>query len=345
MSEIRTPGDSGVLAARVYRGHQVEAWHRASIVVVEGDGAIRCAAGDPDLVTLGRSSLKPLQLFPLLASGAADHFCLAPEQLAIMAGSHTGTDAHRAVVDRNLRASQHGAGHLQCGSHWPLWMQEQKLFPTGGEERDPLRHNCSGKHSGFLALARHLGDASERYLDPDSPTQRQVRQALSDLCEVELSSLEPAVDGCSAPNYALPLVQLARAYLKLARARADRSVEQTHLARIRGAMLAHPEMVSGQGRLDLDLACALPGRLVAKIGAEAIELIALAEPELAIAIKVHDGNMRALGAICVEVLCQLGVLDPAHLPPSLQRHARPEVRNDRGLLSGHLEACLRLRTV
>jgi L-asparaginase II len=338
MSEDRTRDDGGAPAVQVWRSGRVEAWHRASIAVVGGDGQLTHALGDPDLITMGRSSLKPLQLFPLLDTGAVDRFGLEPEGLAIMAGSHTGTDAHRAVVLRNLHASGHAAEHLRCGSHWPLWMQEQKRFPVDGEERDPLRHNCSGKHSGFLALARHLGVDSALYLDPEAEPQRRVRQALAALCEVELDTLQPAIDGCSAPNYALPLRQLARTYLKLATAIAGRSVEQTHLARIRDAMLLHPEMVSGEGRLDLDLARAWPGTLFSKIGAEALELIALPEARLAIAIKIHDGNPRALGPVVVETLRQLGALDGRTLPPSLQRHACPEVRNDRGLLAGRIEA-------
>ena len=112
-------------------------------------------------------------------------------------------------------------------------------------------------------------------------------------------------------------------------------------ARIAAAMLEHPLLVSGEGRLDYDLMRSLPGKLVSKVGAEGLTLIAVREPAIGLAIKVHDGGERALAPICVAVLEQLGVLR-ASTKPLLARHRKPAVRNHRKLITGEIIPTLTL---
>lgn len=332
-------------AAVVYRGRWVESTHAASVAVVDGGGRLTHQLGDPWRPIVARSSIKPFQVLPLIVSGAADRFGITERQLAVMCGSHNGTDAHRAVVLDALHAAGNEAADLACGSHVPLGLQLQGLVPKADEHRDPLRHNCSGKHAGFLAQAAHLGEDKRRYLDPSSETQRRVRALLSSFCEVDLATLEPCTDGCSAPNYALPLAHLALGFMKLATARSDDPPVCGALARVRQAMHAAPDMVSGDRRLDLDLTRAFPERIVCKVGGEAVEAMAFADPPLGIAVKIHDGNFRALRPVCVELLRQLGLVPHPEQVPSLRRHVRPVLTNNAGLESGHLETCFALERV
>jgi len=331
-----TETTAGDILARVYRGDGLEAIHCGSVAVVNGAGELTHYVGDPRLTIMTRSSIKPFQLMPLLGSGAADHYGFEPRQLAIMCGSHNGSDDHRAVVAGNLEKSGSAPTDLQCGTHWPIGMQIGVQYPVNGEDQDPLRHNCSGKHSGFLALARFLGDEPGEYLNPASKAQQAVRANLASFCEYDESKLTPGIDGCSAPNYPLPLYNLALGYKKLANLDASDAAGMQVLARIKGAMTEFPEMVSGEGRFDLDLALSFPGNLICKVGAESLEAIGLSDPALGIAVKIHDGNDRALAAICIEVLRQLGVIDDIEKYPLLKRHVRPEVRNNRNLLTGHV---------
>jgi L-asparaginase II len=333
------------IAARVYRGKTIEAIHYGSIAVVDGSGRLTHYLGDPEMVTMMRSAIKPFQLLPLMTTGAADHFGFSPRQLAIMCGSHIGSDEHREVVLSNLALAGSTPESLGCGTHWPMGMEMRREYPLHDEDKDPTRHNCSGKHSGFLALARFLGDDAAKYLDPESKTQLTVKNAVANFCEYPIDKMAMGVDGCSAPNYPLSIRALARGFQKLATLDTDDLVIRPNLERIRAAMYAHPEMVSGAGRFDLALMSSFPNNALAKVGAESVEGIGLADPPLGIAVKIHDGNARALGAVVVEVLKQLGVLTNIDDVPKLLSYEKPEVRNVRDIVTGHVVPEFKLRKV
>ncbi|RKX28603.1 MAG: asparaginase [Candidatus Zixiibacteriota bacterium] len=333
------------ILARVYRGEAVEAVHYGAIAIVDGDGKLTHYVGDPHQPFMTRSSIKPFQIMPLLVSGAADHYGFTQRQLAIMCGSHTGSDDHYEVVMSNLRLAGNEPEDLQCGCHWPLGMMIDKKYPLDGEDKDPVRHNCSGKHSGFLALARFLDEAKEEYLNPNSQVQRMVKQILSDFCEYPEDKMPVGIDGCSAPNYPLPLFNLALGFMKIANLQSGGGVSADILSRIRDAMTTYPEMVSGEKRFDFDLARSFPSRLICKVGAESIEIIGLSDPPLGITIKIHDGNQRALGAVCVSVLKQLGIIKNMKDYPLLAKHERPEIRNYRDTLTGHISAEFELKEI
>ncbi len=335
------PRDADI-GALVYRGKAVEAIHYVSIAVVDGSGRLTQYLGDPMMVTMTRSSIKPFQLMPLLLTGAADRFAYGDRNLSIMAGSHSGTDEHVAVVRENLSMASNDPSMLKCGAHWPIEMQNDQTYPTKGEDRDPLRHNCSGKHSGFLALARHLNVEVERYLDPESEGQRLIKQAIADSCEFPQDKMPLGIDGCSAPNYPLPLANLALGFMKLACARDGAPANQA-MARIRGAMAEYPIMFSGRNRLDYNLMQSFPGRIVCKGGAESLQGIGFSDPPMGIAVKIHDGGFRALGAICHELLRQMGLAKPGTSLPLLAQYERPEIRNNACLLTGYIVPSFRLR--
>lgn len=335
--------NSPQLAATVYRGESIEALHYASIAVVDQTGKLTHSLGDPEMVSMTRSCVKPFQALPLLTTGAADHFKFTPRQLAVICGSHNGSDDHHAVVLSILEAIGCAPNDLQCGCHWPLGMQEQMTFPTQGEEHDPVRHNCSGKHAGFLALAKFLGDDVSTYIDPESRTQQLVKQAVSDFCGYPIDKMPTGVDGCSAPNCPLPLVNVARAFMKLANLDSDDLIVRAALTRIRDAMSTYPEMVSGRNRLDLALMRSFEENIVCKIGAESIEGIGLAEPSVGIAVKVHDGSWRALGAIIIETLKQLDIIQNIEHFPYMKKHEQPEIRNVRKIVTGRIVPSFELR--
>jgi len=322
--------------ARVYRGNREESVHYGSIAVLDKHGKLTHYLGDPEFFTFVRSSSKPFQLIPLVESGAADHFKFTPKQLSVMCGSHTGTDHHRTTVIANLEVAGNSADNLKCGCHVPIFMTLKAVFPTAGEERDPLRHNCSGKHSGFLALAKFLGEDVETYLDLDSKVQKMVLKRVSDLYEYPEDMIELGVDGCSAPNFGLPLKYTAIAFRRLAMAEGKDERESKVLARIRDAMMEYPEMVSGEGRFDLALMNSFPGNVVCKVGAESIEGIGFKNEQIGIAVKIHDGNQRALYPVCIEVLRQLGIIDDPLKYEHLAPFYKAEIINYRKILTGRV---------
>jgi L-asparaginase II len=310
--------------------------------VVDTEGNLTHYLGDPEFSTQARSEAKPFQLIPLLRTGAADLYGFTEKQLAIMCGSHTGTEEHVEVVKANLTAAGNHESHLQCGTHPPIHYGIEKKLPREGEEFSPLQHNCSGKHSGFLALARFLKEDVGQYLDPNSKTQQLVLDAISELYGFPREKITIGIDGCSAPVFGMPLKQAAIAFARLANQTADDPKMKEILGRIKKAMTEYPEMVSGPGRFDLALAKTFPGNVVNKIGAEGIEGIGFSDPPLGIAIKILDGNVRALYPTVIEVLRQLNLLegvDMTHLQPFID----PEVKNWRGLVAGRIEAGFKLK--
>lgn len=332
-------------AVTVFRGDGVEAVHHIAVAVVNNEGHLTHYVGDPSFNVMTRSSIKPFQLMPLFISGAADHFGFSNEQLSIMCGSHNGTDIHREIVKSNLKLAGNSPDDLRCGSHWPVWMQPDEIFPQNGEEKDPLRHNCSGKHSGFLALSRYLKEDIATYLEPDSKTQEMVKQALADFCQFDTKQMKQGIDGCSAPNYSLSLQSLAFGYMKLANGLGENESMKVIANRIRSAIWEFPYMVSGDNRFDYDLKRSFPRNALCKVGAEAVEAFGFAEPSIGIAIKILDGNWRALWPVCIEVIKQLGIIKKGQVPAELSKYEKPEILNVRKFVTGHIVAEFDLKKV
>jgi L-asparaginase II len=326
------------VAVRVMRGEHEDAVHAASVAVVDARGNLVRSFGEPRRPVVLRSAAKPFQALPLVSSGAADALGLGHAELALASASHNGSDLHVAGVRRLLELAGAAPEALRCGAHLPIGMRLTGACPEHGEDKEVLRHNCSGKHAGFLALSRHLGAPFEDYLSPGGAVQMAVRKAIEEACELLPGSLVAAIDGCSAPTYALPLAALAVGFKNLALGASASSLSAPALARVRDAMQAEPVLVSGEGRFDYDLARSFAGNVVNKGGAEAILGLGLREPALGVAIKVHDGGERALAPLAVAVLRELGIVPDLASFPLLARHDRPALSNYAGLRVGEIRA-------
>jgi L-asparaginase II len=298
------------------RGAIVEAQHLGAVAVADARGQLIAAYGDPQTVTFMRSSAKPFQALALVESGAAEAFGFTPREVAIACASHRGLDMHAETI-RGLHAKIGvGEADLLCGAH-PLEDPEtMKRLILAGEEPTAIRHNCSGKHTGMLAAAMHNGWPIADYINPQHPLQQTILQAFAEVCGLGPGQVVVGVDGCSAPNFAVPLVNAAAAFARLADPSELPPARAQALRTIFAAMTSQPEMVSGPGGFDTELMRLRPG-LVAKGGAEGYQGLGLApgalgpgSPALGIALKVADGGARrgvtALAA--TETLRQLGAL-------------------------------------
>lgn len=336
----RAPGH--VPVALVTRGEGVESVHWGSVAVVDRNGRLLHAAGEPGALTFTRSALKPLQAIPFVRAGGPARFGYRQGQVALLCASHSGEARHVDAVRDMLERAGNCADELQCGTHAPGHYEVRGEVPPP-PPWSPLAHNCSGKHAGMLACCALHGWSKADYLDCAHPLQREIRTTVAKFAGVAEDDLVPGIDGCSAPNYALPLAALALAYARLATAGPDDPEFGAAPASLRDAMIAKPEMVSGAGRSDATLMAAGRGDWVAKIGAEGVQAIGVASLGLGIAVKVADGAKRALMPTVVAVLDELGLLgvdERAALAPL----ARPEVLNYRGIVTGRIEPVVRLRS-
>jgi L-asparaginase II len=327
--------------AVVLRGDAPESIHYGSVAVTDAEGNLLYSAGDPHAAMFTRSSLKPFQAMPVLASGAADAFGYGPAEFALMCASHSGEPRHVAVVASMLQRIGCTKDDLQCGLHTPYFYQWLERTPEPGAKFTTLHHNCSGKHSGMLTWCRHCAHPVGSYLDPEHPLQRAIRGSVGHFTGTPESQLQRGIDGCSAPNYALPLEGLARAFARLT-LRKDDADYGSAPTRIFDAMAANPGLVSGERRNDLAIMQTGAGDWASKVGAEGVQGIAVRSRGLGIAIKIADGNTRALFPVTVYVLQQLGLLAHPESTP-LGAYANPVQRNLRGIATGRIQPIVELR--
>lgn len=324
----------------VTRGEQVESLHFGSIAVCDSEGNLIAGWGDPHLVTFTRSTAKPVQAYPLVAEGGPDRFGLTEAELAIACASHSGTDLHADTVARILQKIGQSEGDLHCGTHPPFDPDVAQRIVSGELAPSPLRHNCSGKHAGMLGLATLLDQPVGSYLDLHGECQQRILESVGRMMGLERESIRIGIDGCSAPNFAVPLSAGARAYARLAQAGTVREADPT-AHQIYQAMTSFPLMVSGPGRFDTVLMSAGKGRILGKGGAEGCYALGLkgdpkgGQVSLGVMLKVSDGDRtgRAVRVAVLEVLRQLGRMSPAELSALEDSHVSP-ISNHRGRIVG-----------
>jgi L-asparaginase II len=329
-----------------HRGSVVESRHRGHVVEVDATGTVIRAVGDPEVVVNLRSAMKPFALAALLEAGGIAAFDLSPAEVAVMASSHSGEDAHVRTIQSVMRRAGVSQSLLACGVEGaPLDALTAARLLRDGERPGPIRHQCSGQHASTILLARLKGWSLEDYWRDEHPAQAAVRWAVAAAFGVAQDDLVTAVDECGVLTYAFSLREIARAYALLAdpdaiMPRDPRAEVARWLVVVRDAMLAHPEMVAGsRDRLDTSLGKAVPGRVVAKGGAEALRGIAILGGQrggryvgpsgMALKIEDGDGRRRATHAVTIEALRQVGVLD-AQAVRLLARYARPSTTDDHG---------------
>ena len=281
------------LEVTLRRGCISESQHRVHAVVCDGRGRVLMCAGDPGFETFIRSALKPFQALPFLSSGAVDQMEVGDRGVAISCASHAGTNTHAREAFKLLWKADLEASQLQC----PI--------PAGADS--PLQHNCSGKHAAFLATSRKMSWPLENYLQSDHPLQVEVNRRVAELLGLPAEELVAARDDCGAPTLRLQLAQMALLYAHLG------ASQQAEFEQISRAMLAHPELVAGDGRFDTELMRRSHGQVLSKGGAEGIQCLSRIGEGLGGAIKVEDGSKRAKQAVALHLLRQLEWLTPMGL--------------------------------
>lgn len=317
------------LRVETTRGDLIESVSSVSVAVADADGHLLAWAGEPRRVTHLRSAAKPFQAVPLIQDGVVDRFGITTEELALACASHNSESEQVSRVVAWLERLDLGERHLACGPHRPLSrdLALPEVEPRHERHRrlTPVMSNCSGKHTGMLALAKAHGWPTAGYHEAAHPVQRRMLRAMAEYAGVDPGEIRTAVDGCGVLTFAIPLVAAARAFAQLVAgaARADPAASA-----VVGAMVGHPDLVAGRGRLDTAVLRVYGGQVIAKVGAEGVYGAAVASRGLGVALKVEDGSAWAAIVALVAVLDQLGVTPPAS--NVLAAFARRPVRNTRG---------------
>jgi L-asparaginase II len=327
--------------AQVVRGETVESIHRGHLVVMDASKRILNVVGDPDFVTYFRSASKSFQAIPFITSGAADRFGMMEPEIAMACASHSGEPVHVALTAGMLDKAGLTEADLKCGTHLPFNEAEAERMLQAGERPNQLHNNCSGKHAAMVAYAKHIGAEVGTYDRIDNPIQQEILRTVAAFAEMPSEEIAIGIDGCAAPNFAMPLSAMARCFANLIDPPAGFSGElRAACKRIVSAQLNHPELIGGTERLDTLLMKAAPRRFISKVGADGVWLCGVPPIEqypsgLVIALKIEDGDdRRARPVVAVSVLKRLGLL-PADSLPDLDPMP---LKNRRGDVVGRVES-------
>lgn len=307
---------------QILRGGIVESIYYGAVAVVTAEGKLFARAGNPEVVTFMRSSAKPFQAVPLVELDGLEKYQMTGEELAITCASHSSTDTHLKTVYGLQGKIGITENDLACCTHQPFDRASKSKLRDQGNLPTQNHHNCSGKHTGMLGLAALLGASREGYTEIDHPVQQRILETFSEICGLEPDQIQIGRDGCSVPTFALPLFNAALGWARLVKPDAFPENRALACRKITAAMGDHPFFVAGPGRLDTRLMELMEGKIISKAGAEAYQAAGIFEnaispgsPALGITMKIASGDpgKRALGAVMIETLRQLGFFSPEQL--------------------------------
>ncbi len=330
------------ILAKVIRGETVESVHRGHLIAIDGNGKTLLSIGDPGMVTYLRSAAKPFQALPLITCGAADHFGFSEEEIALACASHSGEPRHVRIVQLMLDRCELTEAHLRCGTHLPFSDKDAERMQRSGERPTQLHNNCSGKHAAMLAFAKYVRADLSTYEATNHPVQQTILETIARFAEMPESEVAIGIDGCAAPNFAMPLAAMARSFANLIVPAKFDEKNQNACRRIADAMTKFPELIGGTERLDTMIMQAAPGRILSKVGADGVWLCAILPcgkfpAGLGIALKIEDGDdRRGRPVVAVEVLRRLGILSNEDLPDI----SPMPIKNRRGDVIGHVESSI-----
>jgi len=334
------------------RGKIVESTHYGAVAVVDSRGNSLASYGDPQAVAFLRSSAKPFQVLPFVERGGVEHFGFTEQELALACASHEGSDEHVRVARSILEKAGVDESALLCGSHMPGDVEVYKRLIKRDEAPTPIRNNCSGKHSAMLAHAKMRGLPLDTYLESGHPIQQDILASFAEMCLLPSNQVHLGIDGCSAPNFAVPLFNSALAFARLCDPHDLPKSRAESCRTVTSAMRAHPEMISSATEFDCRLMQVGRGKIVCKRGAEGYQAIGLLpgainadSPGIGIAIKIMDGDLgqrrldlsaytRVRPAVALEILKQLGALSEAQCSELAEFGPVKPVTNHHGLVVG-----------
>ncbi len=293
IQEKLTTRTNNYLKILVKRGSSVESIHRAHASICDTKGRTLMKAGSSDYETFIRSALKPFQVLPFLTSGTAEKYNLDEKTLAIACGSHSGSADQARTAFRLLWNADIDIKELKC--------------PVPQNKKSKLQHNCSGKHSAFLATCKKMNWDLESYLMGHHPLQKEIFRRVSELLKIPAEELIAERDDCGAPTLLLRLSQMAILYAHLSRS------DNPEFEKITRAMTNHPDLLAGDGNFDTELIKRGHKQIISKGGSEGIQCIGLLGEGLGLSIKVEDGSKRAKHAVAIHILRQLEWITPSAL--------------------------------
>ncbi len=310
MHNTKTPRPE--LLLKITRGNNIETLHNGWICVLDRNKKVIYKKGNIDDYIFLRSAAKPVQAIPLLDNNVK----VSQKELAIICASHSGSERHISILKELLKKYHLNLSDLQCGIH----KSSNTLSPN------VLHNNCSGKHIGMLAVCKKNNWDLKSYINPNHPLQKSILNKIKDLSETKKIFL--AVDGCSAPTFSLPVINIAKIFSNFTR---DRKYSE-----IISAMKLNPYLIGGEGQIDSEIIKASKGKLIAKVGAEGIIIVAY-DGNSAV-VKISDGSPKARSIVILRLLVKLDWLKESQIKNTpLEQIFNPIIKNLTGKVVGEVK--------
>ena len=295
---------SNPILVELSRGPMVESVHCGALAIAKSNGELLVSLGDVRRPVFPRSAVKAFQCLPLITSGAAEALGYGDREISIACASHSGTPAHADLAASMLARAKLTEAAL-CGAHEPMHEASARALAASGAKPSQLHNNCSGKHSAMCGCAVHHKEDPAGYWLPDHPVQQRIAKVLSAYTGEALGADVRGTDGCSAPNWAIPVASLATAFARFITAEGPGKAHRAASERITRAVWAAPDMVAGPGRLDTLVMSKVPGKVFMKTGAEGVYCGAFPHLGIGFAVKIDDGTKRASEAVMQALLAHV----------------------------------------
>ena len=320
------------------RAGHVENIHRADMAAVNCKGEVVASIGNENLPMFWRSAAKPFQALPFVKNGGLESYKITDEELALLVSSHSGEENHVSLVRGILSKLGLDESVLDCGVVRPMSGKAFKKLISAGEKVLPVHNPCSGKHSQIIALSMMLGIPYEGYTQPNHEAQKVIFKHVAMAARIPEEKLEIGIDGCGVPVFYLPIYNMSLAYARLSTPKLGNWGEYELAAtKIRNAMSKYPQVLSGTGRIDLAVSEVTNGRIIAKIGADAVYCLAVKDGDLGITFKIEDGDYSAVNPMTIAVLKHLDLLTKDEAA-ELDKKFPPVLKNHRDEVIGTIEA-------
>ena len=333
---------------KIYRGNLVENIYQGDIAIVNTRGKITFSVGDSEKITYWRSAAKPIQVMPVIYSGAADKYKLTEKEIAILTSSHSGEDEHIKLIYSILDKISLDERNLLCGAYPAFRKTTNNSLIQDKTNAKPIYNPCSGKHVAQLILCKYYGWRINDYYKLKHPVQQMILDIVAKMTEYPKEEIYLGVDGCGVPVFGLPIKNMSYAYARMVNWKNLFPEYQQAAKRIVMSMIRNPKIVGGTGRFDTDLIRISEGKLLAKSGADGVFCIGVRNNNnnkgIGITIKMESGNMKFLPMVAIQVLSQLKILSKEKLT-QLEKYCPSWVKNYRNEKVGTFISDFKLREV
>lgn len=323
----------------VVRAGMRESFHRGAIAIVRSDGSSAFECGNTDSTIFPRSAIKLFQHIPFIKYCIQRKLHVSDEEISLICGSHNAEPEHLRVLGEFMNKFQVKVDELACGAHFPTDEESALRMKCSQEKPTHIHNNCSGKHSAFLAYCLLKALPTKDYLSEVHPIQLEIKDTLSELCHFPADKMQVGIDGCSAPNFALPLKNLAWGMAKLADNETLDSLTSEAIQRQTEAIRNQPFYIAGTNRYCTLLNAFLGDEVIGKVGAEGVYVLSFLKLKIGVAIKIDDGKMGPQYHVA-QAICDALLGDISISKKELQMFRDKPVKNWKGIQTGEMRTTL-----